>query len=81
MRTDQDEPLENQHFPRRWNEIVVTGPAVPAYPAHGVTWHAGDLAARQEAVRRAKPSWQRAERQWRAHMDDRETGYRRGGDR
>ena len=71
----KSDPMMNGAFRARWGEPTVTGPELTA--GSNFTWHAGDLAARQEAVRRAKPSWVRAERQWRAYTGNRETGYQR----
>ena len=52
----------NGAFRARWGEPTVTGPELATGSAF--VWHAGDLAARQEAIRRTRPSWTRAERQW-----------------
>jgi hypothetical protein len=52
----------NGAFRARWGEPVITGPDLAAGSAF--VWHAGDLAAHQEAIRRSRPAWRRAERQW-----------------
>lgn len=79
---EQSDPTRNPQFWRGWSHHQVTGPLTPVDPAHGLTWHADAMAARQEAARRATPAWQRAERSWeRLTGADREPGLHRRGKR
>ena len=64
----KSDPFLNGAFRARWGEPTITGPDITAGSAF--VWHPGDLSERQEAIRRAKPSWRRAERQWRSHNSD-----------
>jgi hypothetical protein len=81
---EQDNPGANYHFRRTWSPDMVTGPDYPVAPAHGLVWHADAIAARQDAIRRSKPTWQRAERMWERAtgvVSRNETGLHQRGDR
>ena len=72
----KSDPHLNAHFRARWNEPTITGPDIPADPAHGTAWRAGEAGDPNTTGRHRSRAWMAAER---AFAGDRGTVYRRGG--
>ena len=81
-RAADSEPGRNPQFDRGWGEPCVTGPDVPAAPAHSYTWRPDVIERRQEALRRARPAVRAAEAAYQRLVDsNRATGLRQRGER